>query len=300
MLVAPDGRVVATTDLLVAGRHFRIDWSSAYDVGRKAAAQNLADIAAMGAVPTGLLVGLATPPELELAWADGMADGLRDECAAAGCGVVGGDVVRAPVLMLAVTALGDLQGRAPVTRGGAQPGDVVCVVGTLGGAAAGLAVLTAAGPDSALAARHRCVVAAHRCPTPPYAAGVLAATSGASAMVDVSDGLLADLGHLAAASDVTVVVEVAALPRHPGVGAAAGELGLEADELVLTGGEDHALALTAPPPKAAALLAALAERPELGAAAIVGRVEAGAGVRLVGGPSRVAGPPGFDHFAASD
>jgi thiamine-monophosphate kinase len=300
VVAAPDGRVVATTDLLVSGRHFRPDWSSPYDVGRKAAAQNLADIAAMGAAPTGLLVGLATPPQLTLAWADGLADGLRDECTAAGCGVVGGDVVRADVLMLAVTALGDLQGRAPVTRGGARAGDVVCVIGSLGGAAAGLAVLTAGGADSALAARHPGAVAAHRCPSPPYAAGVLAATLGVRAMVDVSDGLLADLGHLAAASAVALVVEAAALPRHAGVAAVAADLGIDGDLLVATGGEDHALALTAPLAVAATLLTALAERPELGPAAVVGRVKTGAGVRLTGSRADPAGPGGFDHFAAAD
>jgi thiamine-monophosphate kinase len=116
VLATPDGRVAASVDLLVDGRHFRRDWSTPYDVGRKAAAQNLADIAAMGAVPTALLVGLATPPDLAAFWAERLADGLREECDLVGAGVVGGDVVRSDVLLIAVTALGDLQGRQPVTR----------------------------------------------------------------------------------------------------------------------------------------------------------------------------------------
>src|SRR6266550_4116285 len=122
VLATPDGRVVASTDLLVDGRHFRRDWSTATDVGRKAAAQNLAAIAAMGAVPTGLLFGLACPPDLAVDWVESLADGLRDECAPVGASVLGGDVVRGDVLTLAVTALGDLQGRAPVTRSGARAG----------------------------------------------------------------------------------------------------------------------------------------------------------------------------------
>ncbi|MGH3322536.1 MAG: AIR synthase related protein, partial [Streptosporangiaceae bacterium] len=114
VLRAADRRVVATTDLLVEGRHFRRDWSSGYDIGRKAAAQNLADVAAMGAVPTALLVGMAIPADLAVAWVDALADGLRDECARAKTSVAGGDVARADTITLGVTALGDLQGRAPV------------------------------------------------------------------------------------------------------------------------------------------------------------------------------------------
>src|SRR5215471_7095174 len=140
---APDRRVVATTDLLVEGRHFRRDWSGAFDIGGKAAAQNLADIAAMGATPTALLVGLATPGDLAVTWAEDLARGLADECARAGASVVGGDVVGADSVMLAVTALGDLAGRAPVTRSGARPGDLLAVAGPLGRSAAGLALLEA-------------------------------------------------------------------------------------------------------------------------------------------------------------
>ncbi|MBA3523786.1 MAG: thiamine-phosphate kinase, partial [Geodermatophilaceae bacterium] len=134
-----DGRVVASTDLLVEGTHFRRDWSTAADVGTKAAAQNLADIAAMGAVPTALLVGLACPPELPVAWAEEFTTAFDAECALVGAVLVGGDVTRSATLCIAVTALGDLEGRPAVTRGGAEPGDVVAVAGRLGWSAAGLA-----------------------------------------------------------------------------------------------------------------------------------------------------------------
>ena len=260
---APDGRVVATTDLLVEGRHFRLDWSSPYDVGRKAAAQNLADIAAMGGVPTALLVGLATPGSLSLAVADGLVDGLRDECALVGAAVVGGDVVAAEALLLAVTALGGLQGRSPVTRAGARPGDDVVVAGELGCSAAGLALLRRGITDGPL-------VAAHRRPSPPYDAGPLLARAGATAMCDTSDGLVADLGHVARASGVRIALDSAALrPASRGVTLAD----------VLHGGEDHALVATVP---------AGTPTPY----PVVGRVLAGEGVWVDGG--RVTG--GFDHF----
>src|SRR5512139_1545826 len=178
VVAAPDGRVVATTDLLVEGRHFRRTWSEAYDVGRKAAAQNLADVAAMGAVPTALLVGLAAPADLPLDWALRFADGLREECEVVGAAVAGGDVVRSELLTVAVTALGSLEGREPVTRSGARPGDVVAVAGRLGWAAAGLAVLSRGFRSP------RVLVEAHRRPAPPYAQGPQAATLGATAMID--------------------------------------------------------------------------------------------------------------------
>ena len=196
VVAAADGRVVVTTDVLVEGRHFRRDWSSAADVGHKAAAQSLADIAAMGARPTAIVVGLAAPPELPLAWAVGLADGLQEECAAVKASVVGGDVVRSDQVVVSVTALGDLAGVDPVTRSGARPGDVLAVCGRLGWAAAGMAVLQRGFRSP------RVLVDAHRRPQPPYAQGVKAAAAGAHAMCDVSDGLVADLGHIASASEV--------------------------------------------------------------------------------------------------
>lgn len=129
--------------MLIEGRHFRREWSSATDIGRKAAARNLADIAAMGARPTALLVAFAGPADLEVSWVLDLVTGIARECAAAGASVAGGDTSGADTVMLAVTALGDLADREPVTRAGARPGNVVAVAGTLGAAAAGLALLTA-------------------------------------------------------------------------------------------------------------------------------------------------------------
>src|SRR3954464_8056547 len=142
---APDGRVVVTTAVLVEGRHFRRDWSSAVDVGHKAAAANLADVAAMGATATALLVGLACPPDTATSWLEGVAAGMAAECAPLGAAVVGGDMVAAAPdsgsIVLSVTALGDLGGREPVLRSGARPGDVVALAGRLGWSACGLAAL---------------------------------------------------------------------------------------------------------------------------------------------------------------
>ncbi len=268
VVAAPDGRVVATTDVLVEGVHFRRDWSTAYDVGRKAAAANLADVAAMGATGSALLVGLAAPADLPVAWALQLADGLRDEGALVGAVVVGGDTVRAEQVVVSVTALGDLQGRRPVSRAGARVGDVVVVAGRLGGSAAGLALLTAGRRTGPL-------VDVHRRPEPPYALGPALADSGATAMCDVSDGLVADLGHVCEASGVGMELDVAAVPRPDGV----------SGQQALHGGEDHALVATVPPGAAAGLA-------ELGVVA-VGRVRAGSGVRDSGGRPLTGG---WEHF----
>lgn len=278
VVAAPDGRVVVTTDLLIEGRHFRRDWSSAYDVGVKAAAQNLADIAAMGARPTSLVVGLGAPPTLPVSWCEELADGLRDESATAGAVVVGGDLARADAVTVAVTALGDLEGRPPVTRAGARPGDVVAVSGRLGWAAAGLAVLRRGFRSPAA------LVAAHRRPEVRYPAGPEAAQLGATALVDVSDGLLADLGHVAAASGVRIQLDRDAFAVPDRLRDTASALGVDPLSWVLTGGDDHALAATFP--ETVAL-------PD--GWATVGRVLDGDGVGVPGWELPARG--GHDHFA---
>ena len=277
VVLAPDGRVVATTDVLVEDVHFRLDWSTAYDVGRKAAAANLADVAAMGATGTALLVGLAAPPDLPVSWATDLADGLRDEAAVVGAVVVGGDTVTSERILVSVTALGDLGGRPPVTRAGARPGDRLVLAGRLGWSAAGFALLAHGGvPIEAL-------VHAHLQPTPPYALGPVLAELGATSMCDVSDGLLADLEHIARASGVHLDVESRRFERDPLLGKAARVVGGHPLDFVLTGGEDHALVATVPP---GALLPEGVTR--------IGIVKAGSGVRVIGWkPSS----RGWDHFS---
>jgi thiamine-monophosphate kinase len=277
LVAASDGRVAASTDVLVEGVHFRLDWSTPEHVGRKAIAVNMADIAAMGAVPTALLVGLACPRTTTTEVAEGLAAGMWQEAAFVGAGLVGGDVVTAKEIVISVTALGDMQGLEPVTRGGAMPGDVVAVCGRLGWSAAGLAVL-GRGFRSPVQ-----VVGAYRVPEPPYAAGPEAARAGATAMIDVSDGLLADLGHICEKSNVAIDVrtELVEVPqRLVDVGTA---LGADPLHWVLTGGEDHALAATFSEPAAV---------PE--GWRTIGTVTRGSAVTVDGGPYE--GGQGWQHF----
>jgi thiamine-monophosphate kinase len=240
VVAAPDRRVVATTDVLLEGRHFRRDWSTAYDVGRKAAAQNLADIAAMGAVPTAVLLALVVPAELPATWPIELMDGIRDECQVAGAAVVGGDVVRGETITVAVTALGDLCSRAAVTRSGARPGNLIAVTGWLGWSAAGLAVLSRGFRSP------RAFVEAHRRPEPPYHAGPAAAELGATAMTDVSDGLVADLGHIAAASGADINLRSADIDVPAQMTDIGQAVGVDPMHWVLTGGEDHAIVAAFP------------------------------------------------------
>ncbi|ANY10212.1 thiamine-phosphate kinase [Pseudonocardia sp. HH130630-07] len=282
IVAAADGRVVACTDVLVEGVHFRLDWSTPEQIGRKAAAANLADVAAMGAVPTSLLVGLACPSATPAAALEQIADGLWAEASAVGAGLVGGDLTSGPVLVVSVTALGSLQGREPVLRSGARPGDRVAVCGRLGWSAAGLAVLGRGFRSPAA------LVNAHRLPEPPYAEGPAAALAGATAMIDVSDGLLADLGHVARASTVTVRLRSRAFTVAPRLAEIGSALGLDPLRWILTGGEDHALVATFP-----------AETGPPGGWTEVGVVEApddgGPAVTVDGRP--YDGDAGWSHFA---
>lgn len=238
-VVAVRDRVVVTTDVLVEGRHFRRDWADAADIGARAAAQSLSDVNAMGGRATAITVGLAAPAETETAWVLALADGLAQECSLVGAAVVGGDLTRGETVVLCVTALGEVDGE-PVTRAGARPGDVVAVAGRLGWAAAGLAVLGRGFRSP------RAVVEAYRRPQVPYAAGPAARELGATALVDVSDGLLADLGHVAVASGVDLALDSTRFDVPEPLQAVGAALGADPLRFVLTGGDDHALAATFP------------------------------------------------------
>ncbi|MEW1833820.1 thiamine-phosphate kinase [Microbacterium sp. NPDC079995] len=235
VLAAPGGRIVATTDTLVHGPDFRLAWTSPHDLGFKAAAVNLADVAAMGARPTALLVALALPDALPASFVDELAAGFRDalEQLAPGCAVEGGDLTVSDTLTVAVTAIGVLDGVAPVLRSGAHPGDAVAVAGELGAASRGLRLLFTRfrGPEGTpapvdadgLTDAERRDLAAQLRPRPPVALGAVAARAGATAMMDVSDGLILDATRLADASRVTLALDAAL------------------DDDALSGGEDHAL-----------------------------------------------------------
>jgi thiamine-monophosphate kinase len=236
--IATSGTLLSSVDVLVEGVHFRRDWAEAGDVGRKSVAVNVADIEAMGGRAMGMLVGFSSPGDLPVAWAREFATGLQTECAAAGVALLGGDVTRARDVTVAVTVLGVTDGVEPVRRGGAQPGDVVALIGRVGWAGAGFLVLSRGFRSP------RAVVDAYRVPQVRYGAGGVAARAGAHAMIDVSDGLLADLGHVAAASGVEIDLRRDAFDVPEALHAVAAATNTDPYTLILTGGEDHALAAT--------------------------------------------------------
>ena len=239
VLRTPTGHVVVSTDLLVEGRHFRREWAPAHQVGRKAAASNLSDVNAMGGTAHSLTVGIAAPADLPARWVLDLADGIAEEAALVGASVVGGDLTTADQVVLAITVLGACE-IAPVRRTGARPGDVLALAGRQGWAAAGLAVLGRGFRSP------RALVEAYQRPDPPYAAGPAAARAGATSMIDVSDGLLADAGHLAQDSGVAIDVRTDAFVLAEPMRAVGSALGVDPLQFVLGGGDDHALLATFP------------------------------------------------------
>ena len=272
------GHVVVTTDMLIENVHFTRRWSPARAVGRKAVAVNVSDVEAMGARPSSVVVALAFPKDLDQEWVEEFETGAKEECVRAGVSLVGGDLSSSAHIAVCVTALGDLGGRAAVTRAGARPGDVVAVCGRLGWAAAGLAVLQRGfGSPKEL-------VAEQQTPSVPYGQGAVAARAGATAMLDVSDGLLADLGHIAESSHVLIDVDTALIEIPAPVERVAAATGRPALGFVLAGGEDHALAATFPP-----------GTPLPVGWRRVGEVREGEGILVDG--AHFDGSLGWDHFA---
>ena len=247
VIASPDGRFTVTTDTLIEGHDFKLDWSSAYDLGWKAVASNIADVAAMGAVPTSLVVALTVPGHTEVTWLEHFADGLKAACVnlAPGCGVVGGDLASSDQVMISVAAHGSLEGREPVLRSGAQVGDILAVAGTLGRAAAGLSLLESGNRDAISA--YDDLVNVQRRPNPPIKAGVEAAVAGASSMLDLSDGLARDAARIAKASEVTLQIDPLMLQGFEAViEEAARAIEANPSDWVIGGGEDHSLLATFP------------------------------------------------------
>lgn len=232
-----NGHIVVSTDLFVEDRHFKRAWAEAGQIGHRAAAQSLSDINAMGGRAHTATLGLAVPADLPVAWVEELARGFAEECGPLGVSVVGGDITRANEIVLAVTVIGACT-VAPVLRSGAKVGDVVALRGRQGWSAAGLAVLTRGFRSP------RALVEAYQAPKPPYDAGPEAAEAGATAMIDVSDGLLADLGHIARASGVSIDVSTSSLDIAEPLQAVGAALGVDPLQFVLAGGEDHPLAAT--------------------------------------------------------
>lgn len=249
-LLAAAGPVLATTDAMVRGRDWLDEWSSAHDVGAKVVIQNLADLAAMGGVGTGLLVTLIAPGTLPAQWARDLTASIAEVSAATGVPVIGGDLSSSDgAVAVSVTALGELPGGRAVLRSGAAPGEDLAVSGSLGRSAAGLEVLrrSDAGwwPPQEAAEDAAGWVAYHCRPDPDLSQGPRAAELGATAMLDISDGLVRDAGRLATASGVRIDLDDEVLA---GLAAAYAPVldARTALDCVLTGGEEHSLLATFP------------------------------------------------------
>lgn len=283
--VPADRALVATTDTLVEGRHF-LPGAPAQSVGHQALAVNLSDLAAMGAEPAWSLLSLVLP-SVDEAWLDGFADGLYALAERHGVALVGGDTVRG-ARVITITALGFVERGQALRRDGARPGDLLYVSGWPGEAAAGLEALrreTAPAPEHPLVRRYHYA-------EPRIALG-RALRGKATAAMDVSDGLLGDLGKLCAASNVGASIELERLPMSESLRR---EYSLtDCERLVLGGGDDYELLFTLPEAGADALEATLAT---FCAVHRIGRIEARGGVRCLrsGRPTQLA-IPGYDHFA---
>jgi thiamine-monophosphate kinase len=306
VLDCPSGsQIVATCDALVEGSHFVRDWATPEQVGRRALAVNLSDIAAMGGEPLYALISLAIPPTTPVEWLDGLYRGLRNEADLFGVAVVGGNVTSiAGPLVVDVTMLGRVAPGQALLRSGARPGDRLCVTGTLGGAAVGLYALwrtPTKRPAPAPLALER-VRAALLLPNPRVAEGqALAAVEGVSAMIDVSDGLAADLSHICALSGVGAVVDAGALPVDEATAAVAHSYGQDVQELALHGGEDYELLFAVHPEAETAALQAV--RAVGGSATTIGWcTDPASGLRLRTRAGALAPlePRGWDHLSRQD
>jgi len=241
-LRAGEQTLLWTADMLLEGVHFRLDWIDPASLGWKSLAVNLSDIAAMGGTPVGALLSLALPAECTGAWLDAFVDGLTACAQTYGVALLGGDTNRAEHVVIDVSLLGIVAGR-PVPRSGAQVGDWLLTTGALGGSRAGLHALMA-GEASAVD------LTPHFRPIPRLQVGALARELGATAMMDLSDGLAADLPKLLRASDVGAVVYAAQIPVHPTAAHWAQAHGLDPVAFAIAGGEDYELLIAAPPPVA--------------------------------------------------
>jgi thiamine-monophosphate kinase len=295
-VTVPPGATVTSVDMAVEGIHFRRETSSLRDVGRKSLATALSDIAAMGADPGEAYVALGVPPDLDEEGGLELFGGLAEVAAETGTALAGGDVSGAPVMTLAVTVVGHVASADRIVgRHGAAPGQVVCVTGELGGAAAGLllserpALRDAVDEGTAAALLERLTD-----PAPRLAAGAALAASGAAAMIDVSDGLGADAGHLARASDVWLTVELGRVPIATGVAEVAAAAGIEAADLAAGGGEDYELLVALEPGRVEDASAAVRETGT--ALTVIGEVTRGCGVELRATDGSARPARGFEHL----
>lgn len=295
------GHRLLTTDLLVEGVHFELASISPHDLGAKAITVNVSDIAAMGGSPRAALASIALSPEVEASWVMELYGGMRDACAEYAVALVGGDTNRGDLVIVSVTVAGEVAPGRAVTRGGARPGDAIVVTGSLGAAAGGLAVSRTQAAKTAEVLSTpwgRELVDAFERPVARVGEGQLLARCGATAMMDLSDGLAKDLSRLCRASGVGARLELEAVPVSPALRDGGASLGVDATALALGGGEDYELLATLDPGDVEVARRELEERFGVPLAS-VGSITEGAGVVAIDGdgdesPLEAAG---WDHFA---
>jgi thiamine-monophosphate kinase len=297
--------LLATCDAQVEGRHFLPSVATPREIGHKALVVNLSDIAAMGGEPLWALVSLIASPDLDVSVVDGIYAGMRELAERFGVAIVGGNVSSTGgPLTVDITALGRVTHERMLTRSGARPGDQLLVTGSLGAGIAGLRAVTTAGaplasvsPDALARVRARMTT-----PEPRVREGMaLAATGAVTAMLDISDGLAADLGHICGRSHVGALVNAAALPVDEATRAVAVALGADPVDMALTGGDDYELLFTARATDITRVMDAVYQVG--GRAAVIGEMtasEEGLMVRNPDGVIHPLAPKGWDHLTADD
>ena len=294
------GQLVFTTDLLVEGIHFEPGSSSARDLGAKAVTVNVSDIAAMGASPRYAIAAVAVPQDVDAAWVMELTGGMREACAEYALALVGGDTNRAELIVLSVAVVGEVAPGRAVTRSGARAGDRIVVTGSLGAAAGGLAISKASADQAATALSEpwgRELSEAFARPVARVGEAKILARSGATAMMDLSDGLAIDLSRLCRASGVGARLELGTVPVAGALELGADALGVDPRSLALSGGEDYELVATMP---RGAVETARADLFEAFGTTLsdVGEIVAGSGVEAVhdDGSTSPLEPAGWDHF----
>jgi thiamine-monophosphate kinase len=299
-ITVPEGATATSVDALVDGVHFRRGDATAAQIGHKALATALSDLAAMGAEAGEAYAVLGLPGDFGEDECVDLLEGMLGLAESTGTNLVGGDITRSPVLFLAITVVGHAPSAgALVSRGGATPGDVLVLTGDLGGAGAGLALLDAEArvdPPRVGSTLASALIRRQLEPQPRLAAGRALAGAGATAMIDVSDGLSGDAAHIAAASEVGLQIEAGTIPRAAGLDEVAGALGHDPWQFILGAGEDYELLASIPPQQLEGAIDAV-RNAEGTTLTRIGEVVAGSGieVRLPGGG--LAKPGGFDQLA---
>jgi len=288
VLRAPAGTILFTSDLLIEGIHFDLDLIKPEDLGYKSIAVNVSDVAAMGGTARRALVGMGLSGEVEVEWIDRFYAGMRECCDDFGLAIVGGDLSRSDKLIISVSMLGNPAGRLFVQRKGARVGDVVAVTGTLGASAAGHLLLKASATEP------EALIKAHVRPAPRAKEAAVLRRFIPTAMIDVSDGFAADVGHICEASEVGVLLDASALPLADltGLGLSSGAL-----QLALSGGEDYELCFTISPDRFEAAAAAVLEQTGTSVSRVGEIVDKGRGrVLLIEGDEEPLLAAGWDHL----